>query len=335
MSHSNSSLNSFANCMARYEHNYILHTQPCKPISPHLTFGIMAHDCLYRAGKLRDEYEDGVLEAGDYQRVIPSEVLYGELKDEFGIMNWQNYFKPVIKQTAAYERQLVKELIDTQTGEVTVEREVKLQLSVEQLKQIGYTNINQPIVGVIDCLMYTKTNAIILDYKFSSSKKTQDDFDMNSQLPLYAFLVHINYDIPLHNIRYGYIDIPKKAFDKPTLLTNGTLSRAKNQNVSQEFYEQCVIAVHGDDPYYNCKEGGYYHDIWNNLALNKAAYLSVQYLDSEVYEGVLNDLINAAKMIDFMIEHKMPFLRKYDSYSCKGCEYLNSCKPWLTVEGGE
>lgn len=335
MSHSNSSLNSFANCMAKYEHNYILHTPPCKPISPHLTFGIMAHDCLYRAGKLRDEYEDGVLEAGDYQRVIPSEVLYGELKDEFGITNWQNYFTPVIKQTAVYERQLVRELIDTQTGDVTVEREVKLQLSVEQLKQLGYTNINQPIVGVIDCLMYTKTHAIILDYKFSSSKKTQDDFDMNSQLPLYAFLVHINYDIPLHNIRYGYIDIPKKAFDKPTLLTNGTLSRAKNQNVSQEFYEQCVIAIHGDDAYYHCKEGGYYHDIWNNLALNKAAYLSVQYLDSEVYTGVLNDLINAAKMIDFMIDNKMPFLKKYDAYSCKGCEYLNSCKPWLTVDGAE
>ena len=334
MSHSNSSLNSFASCMAKYEHSYILHTRPCKPISPHLAFGVMAHDCLYRAGKLRDEYDDGVLQNGDYQQVIPSEVLYGELKNEFGITNWQDYFTPIIKQTAAYERQLVKELIDTQTGDVSVEREVKLQLNVDQLKQLGYTNINQPIVGIIDCLMYTKTHAIILDYKFSSNKKTQDDFDMNSQLPLYAFLVHVNYDIPLHNIRYGYVDIPKKSFDKPTLLSNGTLSRAKNQNVSQEFYEQCVIAVHGDDDYYNCKEGGYYHDIWNNLALNKAAYLSVQYLDSEVYTGVLNDLLNAAKMIDFMIEHKMPFLKKYDSYSCKGCEYLNACKPWLTVNGG-
>lgn len=334
MAHSNSSLNSFASCMARYEHTYILHTEPCKPVSPHITFGIMAHDCLYRAGKLRDEYDDGVLQNGDYQQVIPSEVLYGELKNEFGITNWQDYFTPVIKQTAAYERQLVKELIDTQTGDVSVEREVKLQLNVDQLKRLGYTNINQPIVGIIDCLMYTKTHAIILDYKFSSNKKTQDDFDMNSQLPLYAFLVHINYDIPLHNIRYGYVDIPKKSFDKPTLLSNGTLSRAKNQNVSQEFYEQCVIAIHGDDDYYNCKEGGYYHDIWNNLALNKAAYLSVQYLDSEVYTGVLNDLLNAAKMIDFMIEHKMPFLKKYDSYSCKGCEYLNACKPWLTVNGG-
>ena len=333
MAHSNSSLNSFANCMAKYEHNYILHTPPCKPISPHLTFGIMAHDCLYKAGKLRDEYDDGVIQPGDYEQVIPSEVLYPELKEEFGIESWQNYFVPVIKQTAIYERELTKELMDTQTGNVAIEREVKLQLTVEQLKKLGYTNIEQSVVGVIDCLIYTKTNAIILDYKFSSSKKTQDDFDMNSQLPLYAFLVHINYDIPLHNIRYGYIDIPKKAFDKPTLLSNGTLSRSKSQNVSQEFYEQCVKAVHGDDNYYNCKEGGYYHDIWNNLALNKAAYLSIQYLDSEVYTGVLNDLMNAAKMIDFMVEHNMTFLRKYDSYSCKSCEYLTACKPWLTVEG--
>lgn len=335
MSHSNSSLNCFANCMAKYEHNYILHTEPCKPISHHLTFGIMAHDCLYKAGKLRDDNDDGVIQAGDYRQVIPSEVLYNDLKEEFQINNWQKYFVPIIKQTAIYERQLVKELIDTQTGEVNVEREVKLQLTVEQLKQLGITGISQPIVGIIDCLMYTKTNAIILDYKFSSSKKTQDDFDMNSQLPLYAFLVHMNYKIPLHNIRYGYIDIPKKSFDNPTVLSNGTLSRSKSQNVSQEFYEQCVTAIHGDDSYYHCKEGGYYHDIWNNLALNKAAYLSIQYLDMEVYEGVIHDLMNAAKMIDFMAEHKMPFVKKYDAYTCKSCEYLTSCKPWLLVNGGE
>lgn len=333
MSHSNSSLNSFANCMARYEHNYILHTPPCKPISPHLTFGIMAHDCLYKAGKLRDEADDGVLQAGEYQTVIPSEVLYDDLKKEFGIPNWLNYFTPVIKQTAQYERDLVKELIDTQTGNVSVEREIKLQLTVEQLKQLGYNGITQPLVGVIDCLMYTKTHAIIVDYKFSSSRKTQDDFDMNSQLPLYAMFVHTLYDIPLHNIKYGYIDIPKKSFDMPTLLSNGTLSRSKSQNVSQEMYEKSVVAVHGEDAYYNCKPGGYYYDIWCNLALNKAAYLSIQYLDMEVYAGVTEDLINTAKMIDFMIANKMPFLKKYDAYSCKSCEYLTACKPWLTVDG--
>lgn len=223
--------------------------------------------------------------------------------------------------------------MDTQTGNVVVEREIKLQLTVEELKRHGFHGIEQPLVGVVDCLMYTKTHAIIIDYKFSSRKKTQDDFDMNSQLPLYALFVHLLYDIPLHNIKYGYIDIPKQMFGMPTVLSNGTLSRAKSQNVSQEMYEKAVIAVHGDDTYYNCKEGGYYYDCYCNLALNKAAYLSIQYLDMEVYAGVIDDLMKAAKMIDFMIANKMPFLKKYDAYSCKGCEYLNSCKPWLTVDG--
>jgi hypothetical protein len=317
--------------MAKYEHSYILHTPPCKPPSPHLAFGVMAHDCLYKAGKLRDESTDGVLQNGEYQTVIPSEVLYDDLKKEFNITNWQAYFTPIIKQTAKYEQDLLQELLDTHTGSVTIEREIKLQLTVDQLENCGYFGIKQPVVGIIDCLMYTKTHAIILDYKFSSSKKTQDDFDMNSQLPLYALFVHILYDIPLHNIQYGYIDIPKQMFGIPTVLSNGTLSRSKSQNVSQEFYEKCVIEIHGDDEYYNCKEGGYYHECWCHLALNKPAYLSIQYLDFDVCAGITEDLMNAAKMIDFMIDNKLPFLKKYDAYSCKGCEYLNSCKPWLVV----
>ena len=335
MSHSNSSLNCFANCMARYEHSYILHTPPCKPISPHLTFGVMAHDVLNRAGRLRDESADGVIEKGEYEQVIPSEVLYPDLKETFSINNWHNYFNSIIKQTAKYEKELVDEIKNTNSGDVHIDRELKLQLTVRELVEIAsIKNISQPLVGVIDLLIRTDNYAIIIDYKFSSTKKTQDDFDMNSQLPLYAFLVHTIYKIPLRNIRYGYIDIPKQMFGMPTVLTNGTLSRSKSQNVSQEMYEKAVIAVHGDDPVYNCKEGGYYYDCWCNLALNKPAYLSVQYLDMSTYNGVINDLFDAARMIDFMTQHKMPFLKKYDSYSCKDCEYINSCKSWLTVCGG-
>ena len=48
--------------MAKYEHNYILHTPPCKPLSPHLPFGTMAHEVLEKAGRLRDEAEDGVVD---------------------------------------------------------------------------------------------------------------------------------------------------------------------------------------------------------------------------------------------------------------------------------
>lgn len=331
MSHSNSSLNCFANCMKAYEHRYVLHTQPDRPPSEHLTFGTMAHDVLYKAGILRDGVEDGVVSKDEYWNVIPSEIVNTELKQIFGITSWNKYFIRVIRQTAEYEEKLKKQL-NNGNGPVRVEREVKLQLTVDQLKSLGYYNIDQPLVGVIDCLIYNDVEAVILDYKFSASRKTQDDFDMNSQLPLYAFMVHTIYDIPLHNIQYGYIDIPKKEFGKPTLLSNGTLSRAKDQHMTQEDFKAAVIAVHGpDDPKYNCEPGGHYYDAYCNFALNKAAYLSLQYLDFEVYSNVLNDLLDAAKVIDKLKREKVPFLKKYDSYSCKNCEYLKSCKPWLEV----
>ncbi len=332
MSHSNSSLNCFASCMAKYNHNYILHSPTCKPPSPHLLFGTMAHDVLYKAGKLRDEVNDGVVDADKYYSIIPSEILYEDLKREFGINNWCNYFTGVIKQVAEYERNLQHELL-AQSENITIEREVRMQLTVDELVSIGYPRLNQPLVGIIDLLLLSDTHAYILDYKFSSSRKTQDDFDMNSQLPLYALFVHYKYDIPLHNIKYGYIDIPKMSLESPALLKNGTLSRAKSQNVTQDLYAKAVLAVHGDDPYYNCEPDGYYYDCWCNLAHNKAAYLSIQWLDMEVYANVIEDLIAAAQMVDTMVNNKMPFLRKYDAYTCKSCEYLEACKPWLTVKG--
>lgn len=330
MAHSNSSLNCFANCMAKYEHTYIKHTPPKGPVSPHLTFGVMAHEVLYKAGCLRDEIRDGVVDTEQYYSIIPSEVLYDDLKKEFNINNWQKYFMPIIKKCEEYENDIVQDMCSDDEN-VQVEREVKLQLTSEQLKELGYFGINQSLVGVIDLLVVGKKSAIIVDYKFSGNRKTQDDFDMNSQLPLYALLVHINYDIPLHNIRYGYIDIPKQMFGRPVLLSNGTLSRAKSQNVSQELYEKAVEAIHGNDEYYNCKPDGYYYDCWCNLAHNKAAYLSLQYLDMEVYYGIIKDLLEAAKMVDYMKNNKMTFLKKYDSYSCKSCEFVNSCKPWTSV----
>lgn len=333
MSHSNSSLNTFAHCMAKYEHCYILHSPTCKPPSPHLAFGVMAHDVLYKAGKLRDEVNDGIVDKDKYYSIIPSEVLYSDLKTEFGIDNWYQYFNAVIKQVAEYERDLQSELLAISDSGITIEREVKLHMSVDMLEQLGIYGIKQPLVGIIDLLMYDGQYAYILDYKFSTSRKTQEDFDMNSQLPLYAMMVHYIYDIPLHNIKYGYIDIPKMSFGKPIVLSNGTLSRAKSQNVSQDMYEKAVLAIHGDDAKFNCEPGGYYYDAWCAMALNKAAYLSIQWLDFEVYENIVDSLIDTAKVIDRMGELGIPYLKKYDSYTCKSCEYLTSCKQYLTVGG--
>lgn len=331
MSHSNSSLNCFAECQAKYNHSYILHTKPDKPPSEHLVFGSMAHDVLHKAGDLRDASETGIVQIGEYNPVIPSEVLYPDLKTFFGINSWNTYFRSVIKATAAYEKELIQELQKESNDEVCIKREVKLSISPVQAAQLWQIDISEPITGIIDLLLITKTHAYILDYKFSTNRKTQDTFDQDSQLYMYAMLINRLYNIPLHNIKVGYIDIPKREFDRPTLLSSGKLSRDKNQNVSQDIYAAAVKAIHGDDDKFNCEPGGFYYDAWCNFALNKPAYLSMQWLDINAYGYIVDDLLAAAVRIEEMRKHKEQFLRKFGTYSCSSCEYLNSCKPWLAV----
>lgn len=335
MGHSNSSLNCFAACQAKYKHQYILHTPPEKPVSPHLVFGVMAHEVMYKAGKLRDDIADHIVDS--YDVVIPSEVAYSELKTEFQIPNWHSYFVAVCKQVAQYEGELIKELQE-HSPTIMIERELKIVMRPEEVrKELGYTTIEDNFTGIIDLLLLGKEYATIIDYKFSTTRKTQDDFDQNSQLYMYAMFVHCKYGIPLRNIKVGYIDIPKKAFDQPVVLSNGTLSRSKSQNVSADMYKKCVEAIHGDDPKYNCEPDGYYYECYCALMNNKAAYLSTQYLDQEAYEYIMDDLVTCAELIEKYTEQYKQgksrdwFLRKYDSYSCRGCEFLHACKPWLAI----
>lgn len=326
MSHSNSSLNCFNNCERKYYYNYVKHITPEVPPSPHLTFGAMAHEVLEKAGALRDNCDAGIL---DYNICIPSELQYPELKDYFGIKNWQSYFTLVCKQIALYEKQLCKEYNDP-----IIERELKLSLSPADLveyKLVYEGEITQPLVGIIDLLIMTNDAATIVDYKFSTKKKTQDDFDMNSQLYLYAMLVNKIYKIPLRNIKIAYIDIPKQDFTMPTLLTNGTLSRAKNQNTLQDMYIAAVKILHPDNFQDMLKPGGYYYDIVNELALNKAAYLQSQYIEVDAYESITHEIIETMKRIELIQKHNLSWLTLHDAYTCKSCAYLHICKSWLNT----
>lgn len=331
MAHSNSSLNTFTNCMQKYKLCYIDKVQP-DTISPHLTFGAMAHEVLEKAGHLRDAVADNVVCDDEYMSVIPSEVLYPELKSYFNITSWNNYFVPVIKQIATYEHNLMTQLLAS--GDVQIEREVKLQLTPEQCKEFDINNLTKPLVGVIDLLLYTPTSAIIVDYKFSTKRKEQSNFDIDSQLQIYAMLVNKLYDIPLHNIMYGYIDIPKCEFGQPVILSSGKLSRDKSQNVSQDMYKAAVYNQHGDDIYYNCEPGGYYYEIYCNLALNKAAYMQIQYVDEEICMNIVQDILNTASFVETMEQRHYPYLKRYDAYTCKNCEYLSYCKKYLTTNDG-
>lgn len=315
MAHSNSSINCFLNCEKKYELSYISKLTPEGPISPHLKFGEMAHKVLYDAGVLRDDRRDGI---DDYNVCIPSESIGNDLKQYFGISNWNKYFKAVIKQCYEYEKELCKQY-------------VTYEILRETICQYKYKDFL--LKGILDLLILDNLNkkATIIDYKFSSNRKTQEDFDNNSQLQLYAYFVNKTYGIPIKNIQIGYIDIPKQSFDNPTVLSNGTLSRAKSQNVSAELYKQAVMAIHGEDKTYNCEPGGHYYDCYCALQLNKAAYLNTRYVDKDTCSSIMNDLLDTVDEIEFKIKNKRPFLRKCDSYSCKNCEYKKACKEWLTI----
>ena len=322
---SNSSINCYADCEAKYKFRYIDKLESCQPPNVHLLFGTMAHEVLCKAGNLRDASSDKVLLPGDYFPVIPSEVLYPELKDAFNITSWNNYFMPVIKQIAKYEQ----ELCDSMEEPYEILREHKISVSADEIEQVSG---DAGLLGIIDLLILGKNSAIIIDYKFSKSKKTQFDFDLGSQLPLYSYFVHKKYNIPLRNIRVGYIDINKTQYDMPAVLKNGTLSRSKSQNTSQEYYLLAVKEIHGDDPYYNCDEGGYYYDIYCELALNKPAYLNVQYLDNDVYNGTMSAIFDTMESINAHNIHNIPYAKKFDSYSCPTCEYVKYCKKWMYIE---
>lgn len=322
MQHSNSSLNTFNRCMHLYKMIYIDELEPDTP-SLDFEFGKLGHEILCNAGNMRDAGKPD-----EQYSMIPGELEYEGLKEKYGINSWMSYFKDVIDECRRCEEEAIARAFGNET--VSIEREKKIILMPEHL----HWTVKNPIVGVVDCLIYTRKKAVILDYKFSSRRKTQDDFDENSQLQLYARLVTEEYDIDENDVMIGYIDIPKKAYDMPALLKNGTLSKAKSQNVSAQNYLIGIKAAHGEnDPYYNANPGGYYYDIVQELSLNRPAYMSLRMLDIDVYRHILSDInetITLIELLDTKGENLYP--RMYSSYLCDSCEYKKQCKPWLTVD---
>lgn len=323
---SNTSINTYTACQRKFYHNYIAKSPKCKPDPLYFAFGEMAHRVLKDAGDLRDNIEGTNI--ADYDMVIPSEVLYPELKEEFRIRNWHSYFISVCKQVVEYERKEVELLRHNSGVPCEIYREYEINEYLEGV----------PFIGIIDLLLISadRQYATILDYKFSSTQKTQDDFDMNSQLQIYAELINLKFGVPFHNIRIGYIDIVRADFERPIVLQNGTLSRAKSQNVSQEVYVECVKALNPDTYEQLLSPGGYYYDIVQELANKKIAYDTVHWVDIDTHDGIMTDVRAVIKELDEKLntcQHYEHFNARFDAYTCKGCEFLRACKPWTTVEG--
>ena len=308
MAHSQSSVMCYLGCQKQYELQYIDKCTPEERFMPHLEFGSMAHKVLEEAGKLRDNLEAGI---PDYDVCIPSELSYPMLKDYFNISSWSRFFIRVCKRVADYERALIENLNKKTSSGLEIFREKKFTIPS------GY---EQPHTGVIDLLLLSNDRqyAIIIDYKFSSHVKTQEDFDHNVQLYLYAYFVNKEYGVPLKNIQIGYIDIIKQDSSEPIVLSSGKLSKNKSQNVLYDDYIDKIIELNLDVDEYK--------DFLNELKLRDVAYISLEPIDDNNYNILVKSYLEAVDDIECKKKDKKPFLRKIDAHSCADCRFKEYCR---------
>lgn len=309
MAHSQSSAGTYLSCQKRYELQYIDRCTPEEKFMPHLEFGSMAHKVLEDAGRLRDSSAD---EITDYTSCIPSESSYPMLKDYFNIMSWERYFSRVCKRVAQYEEALISNIATKSPTGCEIYREKKYSLPS------GYA---QPHTGIIDFMLISndKQHAIICDYKFSSRVKTQDDFDYNCQLYVYAYAVNQEFGVPIKNIQIGYIDIIKQDSSEPVVLASGALSKSKSQNVLLEDYIDKIIELELDIDDYR--------EFLDELRLKDVAYISLQEVNIDTYNVMLTSYMECVDDIERKrSDTNCKFLRKIDSFSCSDCPYKYACR---------
>ena len=71
-------------------------------------------------------------------------------------------------------------------------------------------------------------------------------------------------------------------------------------------------------------------------ALSRAViFPNIYWNNVRAIHGYIEAIWTALYLVDKIKQENLPYLKKYDSFSCKSCEYLHSCKPWLNVNGGE
>lgn len=192
---SHSEITTYLDCQKKWD---LIYNKGLTIDNVHLQFGSMGHK---------------VLET----REIPDEMLYPELKEEFGIQSWKNYFTTIFNELDEYFKDYE-----------VLHREYRVE--------------TEDIKGVIDVVWKNKTTGKILitDYKFSNKDKGQEDILLDEQMYIYAVAYATSNNLTLQDIEIGYINIPKCEMKPPRVLKNGQLSKDKAQNTTYEMYMEAI-----------------------------------------------------------------------------------------------
>lgn len=264
---SHSEISTYLECQKRW---YLQYQKGIRFENIHTKFGSMGHK---------------VLET----RVIPDDLLYPELKDEFGISSWTKYFMPIFKEIDDYFK----------------DYEI-----VHQELMVG----NHIIRGVIDCVWKHKETGryLITDYKFSNTNKGQEDVLLDEQMYIYAVLFALKEAVPLEQIDIGYINIPKKEMDDPRVLKSGQLSKDKAQNVTYDKYVETIeeLGLNKAD----------YEDFLSEIQGRKLISIQPQPVNTDMALRIMENIDNVVKDMQ-----KNYILEKF-SFQCKKCPYVDYCK---------
>lgn len=264
---SHSEITTYLDCQKKWD---LIYNKGLKIDNVHLQFGSMGHE---------------VLET----REIPDEMLYPELKEEFGIESWKNYFTTILNELDEYFKDYE-----------VLHKEYRVE--------------NEYIKGVIDVVWRHKTTGRILitDYKFSTKNKGLEDILLDEQMYLYAMVYGTNNNLSIDDIDIGYINIPKCEMTKPRVLKNGTLSKDKTQNTTYNLYVESIneLGLNISD----------YEDILSELTNKTMINVAISQMNRDMMRRI-------AENVDHVIrDMEKGYVLEKCAFQCKYCDFLQYCK---------
>ena len=264
---SHSEITTYLDCQKKWD---LVYNKGLKIDNVHLRFGSMGHE---------------VLET----REIPDEMLYPELKEEFGIQSWKNYFTTILNELDDYFKDYE-----------VLHKEYRIE--------------NEQLKGVIDVVWRHKTTGRILitDYKFSTKNKGLEDILLDEQMYLYAMVYGLQNKLSIDDIDIGYVNIPKCEMVKPRVLKNGTLSKDKAQNTTYNLYVESIneLGLNIAD----------YEDILSELTNKTMINVAISQMNRDMMLRIAQNVDNVIK------DMEKGYVLEKCTFQCKYCDFLQYCK---------
>lgn len=264
---SHSEITTYLDCQKKWD---LVYNKGLKIDNVHLRFGSIGHE---------------VLET----REIPDEMLYPELKEEFGIQSWKNYFTTILNELDEYFKDYE-----------VLHKEYRIE--------------NEQIKGVIDVVWRHKTTGRILitDYKFSAKNKGLEDILLDEQMYLYALVYGMQNNLSIDDIDIGYVNIPKCEMVKPRVLKNGTLSKDKAQNTTYNLYVESIneLGLNISD----------YEDILSELTNKTMINVAISQMNRDMMLRIAQNVDNVIK------DMEKGYVLEKCTFQCKYCDFLQYCK---------